>query len=57
MKKTDKPEETIRDLDQLISKLSEAEILNLHAMGCVRGGDGDGGGDIVIIPPPPGLEP
>jgi len=40
-----------RNLDELISKLSENEILNPDAMSCVRGGDGDGGGDGIIIPP------
>jgi len=40
-----------RNLDELISKLSENEILNPDAMSCVRGGDGDGGGDTIIIPP------
>ena len=42
-----------RNLEELISKLSENEILNPDAMSCVRGGDGegDGGGDGIIIPP------
>lgn len=38
-------------LDELISKLSENEILNPGAMRCVRGGEGEGGEDIIIIPP------
>jgi len=41
---------TMRDFDEMISKFSENEILDLHAMNHVRGGDGDGGGDIIIIP-------
>jgi hypothetical protein len=53
MKRADKSAKTTRDLNVLISKLSENEILNLRAMSCVRGGDGDGGGDIIIIPPKP----
>ena len=40
-----------RDFDELISKLSENEILNPDAMRCVRGGDGEGGGDIILVPP------
>jgi hypothetical protein len=53
MKTTDKSEITKRDFDELISKFSEKEILNVYAMECVRGGDGDGGPDLVIIPKPP----
>lgn len=53
MKKRDKNVEPVRDLDQLLSMLSEKEILSPDAMRCVRGGDGDGGGVIIIIPPPP----
>ncbi len=41
-----------RNFDELISKLSENEILNIKAMSCVRGGDGEaGGGEPIIIPP------
>lgn len=57
MKKLNKSSETIRNFDELISKFSENEILNLQAMRCVRGGDldgeGNGGAPVVIIPPPP----
>jgi len=56
MKKKDKKEDPVKDLDQLLSMLLEAEILSPDAMRCVRGGDGDGGGVIIIIPPPPGGE-
>jgi hypothetical protein len=49
MKKVDTTA-TTRTFDELISKFSKDEILNLHAMSRVRGGDGDGGADIVIIP-------
>ena len=48
MKKVDPT--TKRDFDELISKFSKDEILDLHAMSRVRGGDGDGGGELVIIP-------
>ncbi len=37
MKKADKSAKTVRNFDQLISKLSENEILNTHAMSYVRG--------------------
>ena len=52
MKKVDTTATGKRNFDELISKFSEDEILNLHAMSYVRGGDGDadGGGDIIIIP-------
>ena len=45
---------TMRDFDELISRFSENEILGLHAMNHVRGGDGDGGSEIIIIPPKEG---
>jgi len=41
---------TKRDFDKKISEFSKDEILDLHAMSNVRGGDGDGGGELVIIP-------
>jgi hypothetical protein len=50
MKKLDTTATAMRDFDELISKFSENEILDLHAMNHVRGGDGDGGGVIIIIP-------
>jgi len=50
MKKVDTTTTTKRDFDELISKFSKDEILDLHAMSNVRGGDGDGGGELVIIP-------
>jgi len=53
MKKRVRKENQVRDLDQLVSMLSGAEVLSPDAMRCVRGGDGDGGGVIIIIPPPP----
>jgi len=40
-----------RNFDEIISKLSENEILTNEAMSCVKGGDGEGGGDTIIIPP------
>jgi hypothetical protein len=54
MKTTDKSAEAKKSFDQLISKLSENEILNTQAMSCVRGGSTDGeangGIQIIIIP-------
>jgi len=50
MKKLDTTATTMSGFDELISKFSENEILDLHAMNHVRGGDGDGGEPIVIIP-------
>lgn len=40
-----------RDLIRLIPTLSENQILDLHEMEYVKGGDG-GGGTPIIIPPP-----
>jgi hypothetical protein len=54
MKKTDKSAGTNRNLDALISKLSENEILDPNAMMWVRGGEGD---TIIILPPPPPPQP
>ena len=54
MKKLDTTGTTMSDFDELISKFSKDEILDLHAMNHVRGGDGDGGSEIIIIPPKEG---
>ena len=52
MKTTVRSVETNRNFNQLISKLSENEILNTRAMSFVRGGDGEGnGGEVIIIIP------
>ena len=54
MKKADKTTQTNKTFDQLISKLSEIEILNIQAMSYVRGGSTDGegnGGSPVLITP------
>jgi hypothetical protein len=53
MKKVDTTALAKRDFDELVSKLSENEILDLHAMSRVRGGEGDGGADLIIIPKNP----
>ena len=55
MKRADKTSVTERDFNELISKFSENEILDLNAMQYVRGGDGvgDGGADLIILPPKP----
>ena len=50
MKKVDATATAKRDFDEFISKFSKDEILDLHGMSCVRGGEADGGGDLVIIP-------
>jgi hypothetical protein len=54
MKSADKSSETMRNFDQLISILSENEVLNMQAMSCVRGGgtdgEGNGGAPVIIIP-------
>jgi hypothetical protein len=54
MKKTDKSTDANKTFDQLLSKLSVNEILNIQAMSYVRGGatDGEGnGGSPVLINP------
>jgi len=41
-------------IDQLVSSLSENEILLSESMLSIRGGDGlDPGNGMIIIPPPP----
>ena len=52
MKTTDKSAETKRNFDQLISKISENEVLTVQAMSYIKGGDADGNGSepILIIP-------
>jgi hypothetical protein len=51
MEKKIRTEMAKTSLDELISKLSENEILNPDAMRCVRGGYGEGGEDAIIIHP------
>lgn len=54
MKAADKSSEKNRNFELLISKLSENEILDLHAMSTVRGGNAEGegdGGEVVITRP------
>ena len=52
MKRANKSSETIKNLDQLISKLSEKEVLDIQAMSYIRGGDdeGNGGASVIIRP-------
>lgn len=53
MKKENKSAKGNRNFDELVSKLTENDILTLPAMRDVRGGDGeDNGGEPVIIIPP-----
>lgn len=49
MKKADKSAKTVKNFDQVISKFSEKEILDLQAMIHVRGGSAEGEGNIPII--------
>jgi hypothetical protein len=53
MKRAEKMVKNNRSFDELISKLTGIEILDLNAMSSVRGGEGDGGGDIILMPPKP----
>jgi hypothetical protein len=55
MKRAENSAKTTRNLDLLISKVSENEILNLQALRSIRGGEGEGNGNepIIIIPKPP----
>jgi hypothetical protein len=49
MRKAEKS--AFRNLTQLVSGLTDDQVLDLKEMACVRGGDGDG--TPIIIPPPP----
>jgi hypothetical protein len=51
MKTANKSAETTRNFDQLISMISENEILNIEAMSCIRGGsaEGEGNGSVPIL--------
>jgi hypothetical protein len=53
MERTVKASEN-KKFDQFISKLSSNEILDIQAMGHVKGGlsdgEGDGGSSVIIIP-------
>ena len=53
MKNANKLTRTMKNLDQLISIISEKNILDVNAMISVRGGDGTGGEVIIIIPKRP----
>jgi hypothetical protein len=53
MKRTDKSATAERNFREFISELSENETLDLHALRCVRGGEGDGGDSTPIVPKPP----
>jgi hypothetical protein len=52
MKKENKSAKANRNFDDLVSKLSGDEILDIKEMSQVRGGDGNGS-DPVVTPPPP----
>ena len=49
MERTNESTKTIKNFDQLISILSEKEILCLQAMSYIRGGEGEGSGSEPII--------
>ena len=49
MKRAEKSSAAIKNFDQLISKFSENEILNIEALSYVRGGTTDGTGSEPII--------
>lgn len=49
MKNFDKSVKSDKNFDQLVSRLSENEILNIQAMNYVRGGSADGNGSEPII--------
>jgi hypothetical protein len=54
MKNANKYPEINKNFDQLISKLSENEILDVRSMGYVKGGTAEGegdGGEVVINKP------
>lgn len=48
MKNLDKSVKSDSNFDELVSKLSENEILNTEAMNSVRGGEGNGCEPIII---------
>lgn len=52
MKSANKSAKTEKNFDQLISKFSEKEILDLQAMSYIRGGSAEGdGGEVIIVTP------
>lgn len=57
MKRADKSSEIKRNLDHLIHKLSEQQVLSTQAMSYVKGGgtdgEGNGGAPVLIIPTRP----
>jgi hypothetical protein len=53
MKKENKSAKTNRNFDNLVSKLSADEILDIKELSYVRGGDGNGSEPVPIPPPPP----
>jgi len=55
MKRNENSVKTTKNLDLLISRLSQSEILNVETMSFIRGGvgEGDGGEDVPFIPPLP----
>jgi hypothetical protein len=54
MKNTEKSSKETRNLDLLVKKLSEKEVLSVRAMTSIRGGEGEtnGGETVITIPKP-----
>jgi hypothetical protein len=57
MKRENKSSEIKKNLDHLIDKLSEQQVLSTRAMSYVKGGttdgEGNGGAPVLIVPKPP----
>ena len=53
MKRLEKSNVTKKSIGEIVSILKTDEILNLHAMRSVRGGEGSGN-ELIIIKPPTG---
>jgi hypothetical protein len=53
MKNENKTTKNVRNLDSLLAKLTENELLNEEQLIFIRGGEGDNGGNPIIPPPPP----
>jgi hypothetical protein len=53
MKRKDNSSAEIKNLDLLVSKLTENEILNTQTLSSVKGGEGEAGGSIPgsVMPP------
>lgn len=52
MKKENRTTKNVKNLDSLLAKLTENELLNEKQLIFIRGGEGDGNGTPIIPPPP-----